>query len=47
MVAKMKLINPPTITNMGANNHVYFISQDMGKNMGRESQSSNKGTRAI
>ena len=43
MVAKMKLIYPPTITN-GANNHVYFISQDQ---MGRESQSKKKETRAI
>ena len=47
MVAKMKLIYPPPITNMG----VYFISQDMGwdmgRNMGRDSQSKNKETRAI
>ena len=50
MVAKMKLIYPPT-HKYGANNHVYFISQDMGwdmgRNMGRESQSKNKETEAI
>ena len=40
MVAKMKLIYPP----VGDHNHVYFISQDQ---MGRESQSKKKETRAI
>ena len=43
MVAKMKLIYPPT-HKYGANNHVYFISQDQ---MGRESQSKKKENRAI
>ena len=42
MVAKMKLIYPPTITNMGRT--MYFISQDQ---MGRESQSKKKETRTI
>ena len=41
MVAKMKLIYPPTIT--GAKNHVYFISRDQ---MVRESQSKKKESRA-
>ena len=51
MVAKMKLIYPPTITNIGRTIMCIFISQDMGwdvgRNMERESQSKNKETSAI
>ena len=42
MVAKVNL--PTHYQKYGANNHVYFISQDQ---MGRESQSKKKETRAI
>ena len=39
MVAKMRLIYQPTITNIGTKNHVHSISQDQ---TGRELQSKKK-----
>ena len=47
MVAKMKLILPTHYQKYGANNRVYFISQDMGRDMSRELQSKNKETKVI
>ena len=47
MVAKNEVNLPTNYHKYGANSHVYFISQDMGRDMGRISQLKNKETRAI